>query len=243
MLSVFKKEIGAFFSSLTGYLAIAIFLIVSGLFLWVFPESSILDYQYASLESFFTLAPWVLIFLIPAITMKSLSEEFNSGTIEFLLTKPLSDWQIILGKYFACLVLVAFAILPTLVYYYSVYQLGVEVGNIDTGATNGSYIGLLFLSGVFVAIGLFASSISNSQIVAFIFAVFLSFFFYAAFDSLSQLGIFYAKMDYILQNLGVAFHYNSISRGVIDSRDIIYFLSVISIFIMLTYIVLQNRKS
>lgn len=195
MLNILKKEITSYLSSLVAYVTIGVFLLVLGLFLWVFPDSSILNYGYAGLDSLFSTAPYLFMFLIPAITMRSLAEERKEGTFELLLTRPLTDWQIVLGKYFACLLLVFFALVPTLVYYYSVYVLGAPQGNIDTGGVIGSYIGLFLLGGGFCAIGLFASSISKNQIIAFTIAVFLCFFVYSGFDSLSQL--------LSLQNLGL----------------------------------------
>ncbi|MDP9077262.1 MAG: gliding motility-associated ABC transporter substrate-binding protein GldG [Bacteroidota bacterium] len=242
MLSILKKEITSYLSSLVAYVTIGVFLLVLGLFLWVFPESSVLDYGYAGLDSLFNTAPYLFMFLIPAITMRSLAEERKEGTFELLLTRPLADWQIVLGKYFACLILVLFALLPTLVYYYSVFQLGNPQGNIDTGGVIGSYIGLFLLGAGFVGIGLFASSISKNQIIAFTIAVFLCFFFYSGFDSLSQL-LSLQSLD--LQNLGITEHYQSVSRGVLDTRDLIYFIILAGLFICLTLFVLikQRQKS
>lgn len=242
MYSIFKKEINVFFSSLIGYISLLVFLIATGLIVWVFPDTSVLDYGYAGLDTLFMSAPWIFMFLIPAISMRSFSEEINLGTFEILVTKPLSDFQIILGKYLAVLVLVIFSICPTLIYFYSVYQLGSPVGSIDTGATWGSYIGLLFLGAVFVAIGIFASSLTKNQIVAFILSVFLCFFFFIAFESLSQLSFFYANGDNIIAWLGINYHYLSISRGVVDSRDVVYFISLIALFLALTKIALESRK-
>jgi ABC-2 type transport system permease protein len=242
MFTILQKEINTFFSSLIGYIAIGLFLLTTGLFLWVFPETSLLEYGYANLDALFFIAPWVFMFLIPAITMRSFAEEFKSGTIELLATRPVTDLQIILGKYFAALLVVFLALLPTLVYYITVYQLGATPGNLDTGATWGSYIGLLFLGAAFVAIGIFASSLTQNQIVAFLLAVFGCFFCYAAFDYLSKLNVFYAKIDDVVELLGINAHYLSISRGVIDTRDVIYFVSFISIFILLTQLVLERRK-
>ena len=241
MINILLKEINLFFSSLIGYLTIGIFLLITGLFLWVFPDTSILNYGYATLEYLFYIAPWVFMFLIPAITMRSFSEEIKTGTIEILATKPVTDRQIILGKYFATLLLIVFAILPTFLYFYTVAKLDVAPG-IDTGATWGSYIGLLFLGGAFAAIGIFTSATTSNQIVAFLVAVFLCFFFYAAFDYLSQLNVFYAKIDNIIEQIGISHHYDSISRGVVDTRDVIYFLSFIGIFILLTQFVIESRK-
>jgi ABC-2 type transport system permease protein len=242
VLSILKKEITSYLSSLVAYVTIGVFLLVLGLFLWVFPASSILDYGYAGLDSLFSTAPYLFMFLIPAITMRSLAEERREGTFELLLTRPLSDLQIVLGKYFACLTIVLFALLPTLVYYYSVYSLGAPQGNVDTGGVIGSYIGLFLLGAGFCAIGLFASSISKNQIIAFTIAVFLCFFFYSGFDSLGQL---LSLQNAGLENLGITQHYESVSRGVLDTRDLVYFITLTGLFICLTLLMLllQRQKS
>jgi len=242
MLSIFFKEINTFFSSLIGYITMGVFLVVMGLFVWVFPDTSVLSYEYSTLDYFFTTAPWVLMFLVPAITMRSFSEEINTGTIELLTTRPLSDWQIVFGKFFAAFVLVLVCIIPTLFYYISIYILGAETGNIDTGATNGSYIGLLLLGAAFVSIGMFTSSLTSNQIVAFLGAVFLCFFFFSAFDFLSRLDVFFAKVDDIVENIGIFSHYTSISRGVLDTRDLVYFFSFSGFFLLLTKVALESRK-
>mgnify|MGYP001180950401 CR=1 FL=1 len=242
MITLFIKEINTFFSSLIGYLALVVFLLTTGLFLWVFPDTNLPDYGYATLEPLFFTAPWIFMFLIPAITMRSFSEEFKSGTIEILATRPITDMQIILGKYFASLFLVLFALLPTLVYYFTIYQLGLPSGNIDTGATWGSYIGLLLLGAAFAAIGIFASSLSSNQIIAFLLAVFLCFLFYQTFDYLSKLNVFYAKLDDFVEQIGINAHYESLSRGVIDTRDVVYFGSFITLFLILTRLVVESRK-
>jgi ABC-2 type transport system permease protein len=242
MLSLLKKEISSFLSSLIGYVVIIVFLLVNGLFLWVFPvEFNILDYGYASLDGLFTIAPFIFLFLIPAITMRSFAEEKKSGTIELLLTKPLTDIQIIMAKYLAGLILVIFALAPTLIYFISVYQLGLPKGDIDMGGTWGSYIGLLFLGSAFVAIGLFASSLTNNQIVAFILAVFLCGFIYIGFDMISSFSLF-GNADLFTRSLGINSHYAAMSHGVIDTRDMLYFFSVIATFILLTKISLESRK-
>jgi ABC-2 type transport system permease protein len=237
--SILKKEITSYLSSLVAYVTIGVFLLVLGLFLWVFPESSILEYGYAVLDSLFNTAPYLFMFLIPAITMRSLAEERKEGTFELLLTRPLTDGQIVLGKFFACVLLVLFALIPTLVYYYSVYMLGNPAGNIDTGAVIGSYIGLFLLGSGFAAIGLFASSISKNQIIAFTIAVFLCFFFYSGFDSLSTL---LSLQDLGLQNLGITEHYESVSRGVLDTRDLAYFVCLSALFIWLTLVVIKLQR-
>ncbi|MCB0571275.1 MAG: gliding motility-associated ABC transporter permease subunit GldF [Phaeodactylibacter sp.] len=242
MLSIFLKEVNAFFSSLIGYIVIGAFLAVMGLVMFVFPDSSILNYNFATLEQLFENAPRVFLFLIPAVTMRSLAEEQQAGTIELLATKPVTDLQIILGKYLASLLLIAFALLPTLLYYYTVYQLGSPKGNLDSGAILGSYFGLFLLAASFAAVGLFASSLSANQIVAFILSAFLCFLLYWGFDLFSQLPLFSGPGEAIVQMLGINYHYASISRGLIDTRDLIYFLSVIGLFIMLAMFSLERRK-
>ncbi|WP_420460263.1 gliding motility-associated ABC transporter permease subunit GldF [Neolewinella sp.] len=242
MLAVYRKEINAFFASLIGYVVIGVFLIVTGLFLFVFPETSLLNYGYATLGPFFTLAPNVLLFLIPAICMRALAEERQTGAIELLVTRPLTDWQIVLGKFLACVTLVVIALLPTVLYYYSVYQLGEPVGNIDTGGTIGSYIGLLFLSMAFVAIGLFASALTTNQVVSFLLALALCFWCYFGFDYLASLPIFYGNGDRLISSLGMQEHFQSLGRGLIDTRDVVYFLSVTALFLLLTLLSLARRK-
>ncbi len=242
MLAIFRKEINAFFSSLIGYIVIGVFLVLMGLLLWVFPDYSILDNNYANLDTLFGVAPMIFMFLIPAVTMRTLAEETQSGTIELLVTRPISDWQIIGGKYMACLALVAFALIPTILYYITVYNLGATPGNLDSGGIAGSYIGLFFLAAAFTAIGLFASSLTNNQIVAFVLAAFLCFFMYLAFGFLSQLPIFFGKSDDVVQSIGIEYHYNSMSRGVLDTRDLIYFISVIAFFLSATVLSLGRRR-
>jgi ABC-2 type transport system permease protein len=241
MFAIYKKELYSYFSSLVAYITIGIFLVVLGLFLWVFPDTSILEYGYASLESMFNTIPYLFMFLIPAITMRSLAEEKREGTFELLATRPLTDWQIVLGKYLASLTLVLFSLIPTLVYYISVYELGVVKGNIDSGAIIGSYIGLFLLGAAFVALGIFASSLTKNQIIAFAIAVFLSFFAFSGFDSVSQI-LSLQQFDSFLINFGINAHYQSISRGVLDSRDLIYFLSFITLFLLITKTILGGRK-
>lgn len=242
MFSIFFKEINAFFSSLIGYIVISVFLVSIGLFMWVFTETSVLDYNFATLDQLFSIAPLVFLFLIPAVTMRSFAEEKAKGTIEFLYTKPLTNLEIIGGKYMANITLVLFALLPTLIYYYSVYQLGSPVGNLDSGAIIGSYIGLFLLAASFVAIGMFASTLTNNQIVAFILGAFLCFFFHWAFTYIARMPIFTTSLDLVIQKLGINYHYSSISKGLIDSRDIIYFLSIIGIFLYATITIINNRK-
>jgi len=241
MIHLFLKEINGFLDSLIAYMVITVFLTGIGLLMWVFPETNVLDYGYADMSTLFSLGPYVFMFLIPAITMRMLAEEKKSGTMELLLTRPLTDFQIILGKYFAGFFLVIFSVIPTLIYYYSIYYLGSPVGNIDSAGVFGSYIGLILLGGVFTSIGILASSLSENQIVSFILAVFLCFIFFSGFDSFSGLTL---SGSYSLEvaKLGIIYHYNAMSRGLIDSRDIIYFLGVISVMILLTHLVMSSRK-
>lgn len=242
MYALFKKEISSFLSSLIGIMVIAVFVLITGLFLWVFQSDfNILNFGYANLDGLFILAPFVFLFLVPAVTMRSFSEEKRTGTIELLLTKPLSDLQIVLAKFFACVVLVLLSLLPTLIYFFSVYKLGNPVGNLDTGGIWGSYIGLFFLSTSFVAIGIFSSSITDNQILSFILSVFLCGFAYLGFELIYSLSLF-GSIDLFIKQLGIAAHYNSMSRGVIDTRDILYFLSIIALFIGLTKLALASRK-
>ncbi|RKE94783.1 gliding motility-associated ABC transporter permease subunit GldF [Ichthyenterobacterium magnum] len=233
MLSILKKEINSFFASPIGYLVVTVFLLLNGLFLWVFKSDfNILDNGFADLSNFFLLAPWVLIFLVPAVTMRSFSDERKQGTLELLLTKPMSHLQLVLGKYFGALLLIIIAIIPTLLYVYTISKLGNPEGNLDLGSIMGSYFGLLFLIAAYTAIGLFTSSITDNQIVAFIAAVFICFFFYFGFEGLSNYKPFGDAFH--LENLGMETHFNSMSRGVIDTRDVIYFLSVTILFVILT---------
>jgi ABC-2 type transport system permease protein len=242
MLTLFKKEINGFLDSLIGYIVMIVFLLITGLFLWVFPlEFNVLDFGFAGLDGLFILGPFVFLFLIPAITMRSFAEEKKSGTLELLMTQPLTDLQVILAKYFAGIVLVIFSILPTLVYFFSVYRLGLPPGNLDTGSIWGSYIGLFFLGASFVAIGIFASSLTDNQIVSFILAVFISFILYMGFEFVYTF-LISGKAGLIIQSLGLNAHYSSMSRGVVDTRDLIYFVSVTAVFILMTKLTLESRK-
>jgi ABC-2 type transport system permease protein len=242
MYSIFKKEIHSFFSSLVGYMVIAVFLVTIGLFMWVFSETSVIDYHFATMDQLFSIAPLVFLFLIPAITMRSFAEEKSKGTIEFLYTKPLSDIDILMGKFFANFGLVVFALIPTLVYYFSIYQLGAPKGNLDTGSIIGSYIGLFFLGAAFVAISMFASSLTKNQITSFIFGAFLCFVFHWAFSFLAGLPMFQAGLDAFIQKLGINHHYSSISKGLVDTRDLIYFISIIAVFLYATYVSIKSQK-
>ena len=242
MFALYKKEISNFLSSLIGIMVIVVFLLITGLFLWVFPNDfNILESGYANLDGLFVLAPWVFLFLVPAVTMRSFAEEKRTGTIEMIATKPLSDWQIIWAKFLAGVVLVVLALIPTTVYYYSVYRLGFPVGNLDKGGIMGSYVGLFLLSAGFVSIGIFCSSVTSNQILAFILSVFLCGFMYIGFEFIYSLSLF-GRIDLFIQQLGMAAHYGSISRGVIDTRDVLYFLSVIALFLCMTKLVLASRK-
>jgi len=242
MFTLYKKELRAFFSSLIGYLVVGIFIIANGLFLWVFPgEFNIIENGYATLAPMFYFAPWIFLFLIPAITMRTFSDERNTGTIELLFTKPLSDSQIILAKYFSALTLVIISLIPVLVYYGSVYYLSNPVGNIDQGAFWGSFIGLIFLASAYVSIGIFTSSLTKNQIIAFILSVALAYIIYIGFDSIGYLEWFKGIENFII-DLGISEHYRSVSKGVVDTRDVLYFASLVVLFLSLTKLKLEYRK-
>jgi ABC-2 type transport system permease protein len=241
MVQVLVKEFNSFLNSLIAYVVIGVFLTGIGLLMWVFPETAVLQSGYAQMDTLFSLGPYVFIFLVPAITMRSFAEEKKGGTMELLLTKPLTDWEILLGKFFACFTLVLFALVPTLLYYFSIYQLGSPVGNIDTPGVMGSYIGLALLGAVFCAAGILASSITPNQIIAFILAAFLCFILFTGFDSLSALTAA-ADRAFFVKQLGLSFHYDSMSKGLIDSRDVLYFISVIFVMLATTRIILGSRQ-
>ncbi len=233
MFSITRKELHQFFSSLTGYITIILFLLVNGLFLFVLKESNIFDYGYATLDKFFQLAPWIFLFLIPAISMRSLSDEFKTGTFEILQTRPLTKWQIVLGKYFAILTVIIISLLPTIIYVFTIRSLSAG-GGIDGGGITGSYIGLFFLAAVFSAIALFCSGFTSNAVIAFLISAFSCLVLYFGFNAISQLPILQGKSDYYIEMIGIDFHYRSISRGVVDTRDIIYFVSIIYFFLLLT---------
>ena len=241
MRSIYIKEIRSFLSSLIAYVVMLVFLLATGLFTWVLPDYNIFDYGYANLDTLFSMAPWLFMFLISAITMKSLSEEKKTGTIEIITTRPITDLQIILGKYFAGITLVLFTILPTLIYFVTIYQLGSPKGNLDTGAIIGSYIGLFFLASCFVAIGMLSSALSDNQIVSVIFSLFLCFLFYNLFDLIADFKLL-GTWDSVVAGLGINAHYESISRGVVDSRDLIYFIGFDLIFIWASKTMFESRK-
>ena len=241
ILTIFRKEVAAFLNSLIAYVVIAVFLIGVGLFFWIF-EYNVIEATYATMDPLFDYGPFLFLFLVPAITMRAFSEEIRTGTIEFLSTKPLTDWHIILGKYLGAIFLVFFSLLPTLIYYFSVYWLGDPVGNIDTGATIGSYIGLFLLGCIFAALGLFSSALSDNQIIAFIVGVFLCFVMYIAFDFLAQIRVLGGINTFLIQ-IGIMEHYRSISRGVVDTRDLLYYLTVITVALIATRMVLNVKKA
>lgn len=241
MIQILSKEFNNFLNSLIAYIVIGVFLTAIGLLMWVFPETSVLEYGYADMDTLFSLAPYVYIFLIPAITMRSFSEEKRAGTMELLLTRPLTDWDIVLGKYFASFLLVGFSILPTLIYYFSIRKLGDPVGNIDSSGVAGSYVGLVLLGGVFCSVGIMASAITRNQIVAFILAAFLCFLLYAGFDSISTINVWSVQALFIKQ-LGMLYHYEALGKGLIDSRDLVYFFSTAFLFLMITKLIVGSRS-
>ena len=241
MKSILLREIKSFFGSPIGYLVIAIFLLLNGLFLWVFEgDFNILNSGFADLSPFFTISPWILIFLIPAVTMRSFSDEKKQGTIELLLTKPLSLWQIVNGKFLGAFLLIVIAIIPTLIYVWAISSLGMPAGNIDLGSTMGSYFGLLFLIAAYTSIGIFTSTLSENQIVAFITSVFFCFLFYFGFQGIST---FLKGFEDSIASLGMDFHFKSMSRGVIDTRDVLYFVSITILFLSMTVYKLKSLKS
>ncbi len=237
MTAIIKKEINSFFASPIGYLVIGIFLVLNGLFLWVFGGNyNIFDSGFADLAPFFELAPWILLFLIPAVTMRAFSDELKLGTLELLLTKPLALRNIVFGKYLGSVILLVIALAPTLLYILTISALGNPEGNWDVGSTIGSYIGLFFLAAAYTAIGIFGSSLSSNQIVAFLISVFLCFALYYGFEGLATLDFAFS-----LDKLGMKSHFDSVSRGVIDTRDLVYFLSITAIFLIFTVYKLNKR--
>lgn len=242
MLAIFRKEINGFFSSLTGYIVIIVFLLVNSLFIWILPgELNILDSGYAGLDTLFFISPWVFLFLVPAITMRMISEEKRLGTIELIYSRPLTERSVIYGKYLASVSLVLLSLIPAIIYYLSVYYLGETPGNLDTGGTWGAFAGLFFLAAIYASVGIFASSLTENQVIAFIIAVLLCFILFAGFDSFAYLpGL--KKLDEIVIGLGINEHYKSMSRGVIDIKDIIYFISVLVVFNEATRLRMLSRK-
>ena len=241
MYAIYKRELLSFLTAPIGYIIMGVFLLASGILLWFFPETSILDYGYAELTGFFTLAPFLLMFLIPAICMRSFAEERKEGTYVLLATRPVTVWQIILAKYFACFSLAIITLVPTLVYYYSLNQLGLPKGNVDGGAIVGSYIGLCLLCSAFAAIGVFGSSLTKSQVVAFVIAVFFCFVLFSGFDSIAKL----TSLQFLATEvaaLGMTAHFESIARGVLDTRDVVYFITLDALVLGLTWIIIGGRK-
>ena len=241
MLAIYRKEVNSYLNSLIAYVVIAVFLTGTGLLMWVFPDTSVLTYGFADLSTLFSLGPYVFMFLIPAITMRSFAEERKAGTMELILTQPVTDWQLVFGKYLAAWTIVAMALLPTLIYYFSVYRLGNPMGNLDSAGIFGSYIGLTLLGGVFTAIGTLASSLTENQVIAFILAVFLCFFLYTGFSSLAGLAV-WGDSALVVEKFGILHHYDAMSRGLIDSRNLLYFVTVAAIMLLLTQLVLNSRK-
>jgi len=241
MKSIVLREIKSFFGSPIGYLVVALFLVLNGLFLWVFEgDYNIMNSGFADLSPFFIIAPWILLFLIPAVSMRSFSDEKKQGTLELLVTKPLSLWQIVNGKFLGSFFLIVIAIVPTIIYVFVISSLGMPVGNLDFGSTLGSYFGLLFLIAAYTAIGVFSSSLSENQIIAFIISVFLCFFFYFAFDGMAT---YFPSIENFITALGMNSHFKSMSRGVLDTRDILYFLSITALFLSLTVFQLKSDKA
>jgi len=233
MLAIFRKEINQFFSSPIAYIIMGVFLAAIGLLLWVFPDTSLLEGGYADLGTFFNLTPYVMLFMVPAITMRSIADEVRGGTLEWLLTKPVSRWGVVGGKFLASWLLVALTLLPTLLYYVTLYQLGAPVGNIDSAGVFGSYIGLLLLGGVFVAVGVWASSLNDNQVVAFVLGVFFCFLLYVGLSALAGLAVV-GGLSYYLSYFALDEQYRALGRGLIDSRNVVYLLSLIGLFLLLT---------
>ncbi len=240
MWSICKKDIRQFFSNLTGYIAIILFLLINGVVLFLLQDTSILDNGYASLEAFFDLAPWVFLFLVPAISMRSFSDEYKSGTFEILQTKPLSHWQIVWGKFLSVVLIVLLVLIPTIVYVYTIATLS-ATGTIDTGGLIGSYIGLFLLGAVFASISIACSSFTNNAVVSFLLSGFVCLLMYVGFTSISKLTSLMGGADYFVEMMGIDFHYKNISRGVLDTRDLIYFLSIVYLSLLITAKNIQSR--
>ena len=240
MWSIFKKEVSAFFNSLIAYIVIGVFLLLNGLLFWIYPETNILDYGYAEMDGFFQLCPYILLFLVPAVTMRMFSEERRSGTIEFLLTRPVTLQAVAGGKYLSCLFIIVLALLPTLIYYISLYRLGNPVGNIDSAAVAGSYFGLLLLASVYAAVGLYLSSITQNQVIAFLLTALVCYLLFAGIEQLA--GLFSGAVQYGLSYVSLGYHYTSLGKGMIDSRDVIWLLSAALVFFVLTLSSLNNIR-
>ena len=240
MSPIFKKEISQFFSSLTSHLAMGVFLLLMGLFLFIFPDTSILDYGYATLDKFFELAPFILLLLVPAITMRSFSDEFRSGTWELLKTKPISLQQVIFGKYFASLVIALLALAPTLVYVFTIHRLSIN-GSIDSGGILGAYIGLIFLTALFTAIGICCSSLTSNAVVAFLLSAFVCLIVYMGFGAVSQIPTLQGGADYWIENFGADLHYQNMSRGLVELKDLVFFIVISGLFLLFTNKLVMNR--
>ena len=241
MITLMLKEVNEFLNSLIAYVALSVFLVGVGMVMWLFPDTNIVDYGYATLEPVFTVGPYLFLFLVPAITMRSFAEEKRTGTLELLYTLPFRPSHIIIGKYLAAMVLVIFALLPTFLYYFSVYQMGNPTGNLDTSGIIGSYLGLLLLGSVFVSIGIFCSAITENQIVSFVVAAALSFMIYQGFEAIAAIDV-WGVWSYYLEQLGIMFHYSSISRGVLDAKDLAYFVGVTIFFLLMTLVTLEVKR-
>jgi ABC-2 type transport system permease protein len=240
MWAIWRREWNGFLNSLVAYIALVVFLLITGLFIWVFPDYSILEFGYAQLDQLFVIGPWVLMFLVPAVTMRFFSEEKRSGTAELLFTRPVSTSAVVLGKFLAGWALVLFSVLPTLCYVGTLYYLAEPVGNVDLGGIAGSYLGLVLLGGVFAGIGTWASAVTEHPVVSFVLGVFLCFFMYAAFDSLRFLPLPNTAL-LVIEQLGIGAHFESMSKGVVDLRDLVYFASVTFFFLFWTRTVLDQR--
>ncbi len=242
MRAIYLRELGSYFSSMIAYITVGLLLAVLGLVLWVFPDFSLLQTPFASIDALFEISPLIFIFLIPAFTMRTFAEERQNATLEILLTRPVSPWQIVFGKYLATITWLFIALVPTIIYVFSIYQLGSPPGNIDLGQIAASYLGLFFLGSVFCAVGIFASSLTSNQIVAFVLAVFLCFVLYYGFYFISKLASFTGSLDAIIESLGIDYHYHSISRGVIDTRDLMYFICLIGLCLTWTWVSIKKRN-
>lgn len=241
MKSIYLKELSSFLSGLSGYIVFIVFGLASGLFLWVLPDSNFLDYGYASMELYFEFIPWLLLFLIPAITMRSFAEEFNKGSIEWLWTKPISMFSVLFGKYLSSLSLVLIAVFPTLIYAFSIHYLAVDANSLDMGILASSTVSLFFLIASFTAIGIFCSTLATSQIVSFLLALFLCFIFYAGFESFSRISSFIGGLDYYLALFGIEYHYKTMITGLVSFRDVLYFLAFIFLFLYSTHFSLKMK--
>lgn len=242
MKSIYLKELNAFLSSVVGYVVLLSFLVVLGLVLWTLPDTSFFSFEYASMEPFFTITPWLMTFLIPAITMRSFADEYKGGTMEWLLTKPLRMTQIIGGKFWACFSLVVIALIPTVIYVFGINWLAIDRTTLDLGAISGAYFGLFLLVGAFVSIGIFCSTLTDNQIVGFLLAVILCLTLFYGFEAISRIPAFAGGADYYIQLLGMDWHYNAINRGVLHTRDIIYFLSITILFWQATLFTLKRKR-